>query len=229
MALQFNCQHCNELITSKFLKVGEIAECKKCREKNTIPKSAEVMDKKATNKELESKLADYESAEEKTRQKQLSEDEEKDNQVKSKLSINKKISMDKFKMFQSIAIIYLLGVHFISMFGDSDFHTHNYANNSHTHSYADSYHTHSYADSYHSHDTGFNSYAEEDHNHDFGYYSYSKKDHDHDADDIDISSYEFYGSDVQSVISSIGSEISSLKTKVRNVESSLSSHKIWAH
>ena len=41
MALQFNCQHCNELIISKFLKVGEMAECKKCGEKNTIPKSAE--------------------------------------------------------------------------------------------------------------------------------------------------------------------------------------------
>ena len=43
MALQFNCQHCNELIISKFLKVGELAECKKCGEKNTIPKSAEVI------------------------------------------------------------------------------------------------------------------------------------------------------------------------------------------
>ena len=41
MALKFNCQHCNELIISKFLKVGEMAECKKCGEKNTIPKSAE--------------------------------------------------------------------------------------------------------------------------------------------------------------------------------------------
>ena len=41
MTLQFNCQHCNELIISKFLKVGEMAECKKCGEKNTIPKSAE--------------------------------------------------------------------------------------------------------------------------------------------------------------------------------------------
>ena len=41
MALQFNCQHCNELIISKFLKVGEISECKKCGEKNTIPENAE--------------------------------------------------------------------------------------------------------------------------------------------------------------------------------------------
>ena len=41
MALKFNCQHCNELIISKFLKAGEIAECKKCGEKNTIPENAE--------------------------------------------------------------------------------------------------------------------------------------------------------------------------------------------
>jgi len=41
MALQFNCKHCNELVVSKFLKVGEIAECKKCGEKNTIPENAE--------------------------------------------------------------------------------------------------------------------------------------------------------------------------------------------
>ena len=41
MALKFNCQHCNELIISKFLKAGEIAQCKKCGEKNTIPENAE--------------------------------------------------------------------------------------------------------------------------------------------------------------------------------------------
>ena len=41
MALKFKCKHCNELIFSKFLKVGEIAECKKCGEKNTIPENAE--------------------------------------------------------------------------------------------------------------------------------------------------------------------------------------------
>jgi len=41
MALQFNCQHCNELIISKFLKTGEIAECKKCGEKTTVPQNDE--------------------------------------------------------------------------------------------------------------------------------------------------------------------------------------------
>ena len=40
MALQFNCQHCNELVVAKFLQVGEIAECKKCGEKNIIPENA---------------------------------------------------------------------------------------------------------------------------------------------------------------------------------------------
>ena len=41
MALQFNCKHCNELVVVKFLKVGEIGECKKCGKKNTIPENAE--------------------------------------------------------------------------------------------------------------------------------------------------------------------------------------------
>ena len=41
MALQFKCLHCNENVATKFLKVGEIAECKKCGEKNTIPENAE--------------------------------------------------------------------------------------------------------------------------------------------------------------------------------------------
>ena len=41
MALQFNCQHCNELVVAKFLKVGEIAKCKKCGEKNIIPENDE--------------------------------------------------------------------------------------------------------------------------------------------------------------------------------------------
>ena len=41
MSLKFKCIHCDTEITSKFLKVGEMAECKKCGEKNTIPKSAE--------------------------------------------------------------------------------------------------------------------------------------------------------------------------------------------
>jgi len=41
MALKFNCQGCNELIISKFLKKGEIAKCKKCGSATTIPEDAE--------------------------------------------------------------------------------------------------------------------------------------------------------------------------------------------
>ena len=41
MALQFNCQHCNELVFVFQAVGGEIAECKKCGEKNTIPENAE--------------------------------------------------------------------------------------------------------------------------------------------------------------------------------------------
>ena len=42
MPLQFNCQHCNGLIILKFLKIGEMAECKKCGEKNKFPKVLKV-------------------------------------------------------------------------------------------------------------------------------------------------------------------------------------------
>ena len=42
MALQFNCQHCNELIISIVgLKVGELAECKQCGQRSIIPQDAE--------------------------------------------------------------------------------------------------------------------------------------------------------------------------------------------
>ena len=41
MALQFNCQHCNELVFVFQAAGGEIAECKKCGEKNIIPENAE--------------------------------------------------------------------------------------------------------------------------------------------------------------------------------------------
>ena len=40
MALQFNCQHCNELVFVFQAVGGEIAECKKCGEKNIIPENA---------------------------------------------------------------------------------------------------------------------------------------------------------------------------------------------
>ena len=40
MALKFNCQHCNELVFVFQAVGGEIAECKKCGEKNIIPENA---------------------------------------------------------------------------------------------------------------------------------------------------------------------------------------------
>ena len=40
MALEFKCKHCDEMIQSKFLKIGEIVECKKCEKKSTIPEDA---------------------------------------------------------------------------------------------------------------------------------------------------------------------------------------------
>ena len=40
MALQFNCQHCNELVFVFQAVEGEIAECQKCGEKNIIPENA---------------------------------------------------------------------------------------------------------------------------------------------------------------------------------------------
>jgi len=41
MAVKFKCKHCNEIIISKFLKAGELAVCKNCGEKNTVPKNFE--------------------------------------------------------------------------------------------------------------------------------------------------------------------------------------------
>ena len=41
MAVKFKCEHCNEIIITKFLKVGELAECKNCGEKNMVPKNFE--------------------------------------------------------------------------------------------------------------------------------------------------------------------------------------------
>ena len=43
MALEFKCKHCNELMFLKFLKIGEIAKCKMCGKKNTIPKDAQMI------------------------------------------------------------------------------------------------------------------------------------------------------------------------------------------
>ena len=59
MALKFKCQHCNDIIISNFLKVGELAECKKCGEKSTIPQDAEeAADTIYKGKKVKSKTAE---------------------------------------------------------------------------------------------------------------------------------------------------------------------------
>ena len=41
MAFKFRCKNCGEDIAVRFLKVGEIAECKNCGVSNSVPESAE--------------------------------------------------------------------------------------------------------------------------------------------------------------------------------------------
>jgi uncharacterized paraquat-inducible protein A len=41
MALKFQCKNCGEDIAVRFLKVGEIAECKNCGASDSVPESAE--------------------------------------------------------------------------------------------------------------------------------------------------------------------------------------------
>ena len=41
MALKFQCNNCGKDIAVRFLKVGEVAECKSCGASNPIPESAE--------------------------------------------------------------------------------------------------------------------------------------------------------------------------------------------
>ncbi len=43
MALKFRCPNCNEYIYLQFLKVGDIAACKKCKQKNVVPEDAETI------------------------------------------------------------------------------------------------------------------------------------------------------------------------------------------
>ena len=41
MALKFQCDHCGGDIIVRFLKVGEMAECKNCQTQNIVPESAQ--------------------------------------------------------------------------------------------------------------------------------------------------------------------------------------------
>jgi hypothetical protein len=50
MAFKFRCKNCGEDIAVRFLKVGEIAECKNCGVSNSVPESAEeISDEAAKN------------------------------------------------------------------------------------------------------------------------------------------------------------------------------------
>ena len=46
MPLKFKCTHCNKMITTEFLKVGDEAECNKCGGKTIIQEDAKVADSK---------------------------------------------------------------------------------------------------------------------------------------------------------------------------------------
>jgi hypothetical protein len=43
MAFKFSCKNCGQEITTKFLQVGEKADCKNCYTKTKVPKTAEVI------------------------------------------------------------------------------------------------------------------------------------------------------------------------------------------
>ena len=51
MALKFQCKNCSEDVAVRFLKVGEIAECKNCRASNSVSESAESISDEAISAE----------------------------------------------------------------------------------------------------------------------------------------------------------------------------------
>ena len=48
MTLKFKCPNCNEKIVTKFLKAGDIVECKKCGAELTVPVHATQTDEEST-------------------------------------------------------------------------------------------------------------------------------------------------------------------------------------
>ena len=62
MALKFRCKNCGEDIAVRFLKVGEIAECKNCGASNSVPESAEEISDAAAESVIKAPVS--ESAEE---------------------------------------------------------------------------------------------------------------------------------------------------------------------
>ncbi len=60
MGLKFRCTNCNEYIYLQFLKVGDIAECKNCSQKNIVPEDVETTTNgdKSTNQQATNTKSD---------------------------------------------------------------------------------------------------------------------------------------------------------------------------
>ena len=58
MPLKFKCTHCNKMITTEFLKVGDEAECKKCGGKTIIQEDAKVTEKSKSKHTTSKKVVD---------------------------------------------------------------------------------------------------------------------------------------------------------------------------
>ena len=58
MALKFQCRNCSEDIAVRFLKVGEIAECKNCGASNSVPDSAEEISDEAAERMVKAPVSD---------------------------------------------------------------------------------------------------------------------------------------------------------------------------
>ena len=58
MALKFRCKNCGEDMAVRFLKVGEIAECKNCRASNSVPDSAEEISDEAAERMVKAPVSD---------------------------------------------------------------------------------------------------------------------------------------------------------------------------
>ena len=58
MALKFRCKNCGEDMAVRFLKVGEIAECKNCRASNSVPDSAEEISDEAAESMIKASVSE---------------------------------------------------------------------------------------------------------------------------------------------------------------------------
>ena len=58
MALKFQCENCGEDIAVRFLKVGEVAECRSCGASNPVPESAEEVSDAAAERMIKASVPD---------------------------------------------------------------------------------------------------------------------------------------------------------------------------